>query len=151
MVVDVFRAPMRSRSDAVDAAATIDRALRIGVVGFGRLPDPHDERLAQRVDRFAAAPDNSFVWTRDSAGLYRLGQITGPYRFDDQTDALATDLVHIRPCRWLDPPRPESEVPAAVSATFARGGRNFQQIHDAHVGEQTRRRWHEWTCQSTQS
>ncbi|BBY80342.1 GAF domain-containing protein [Mycolicibacterium pulveris] len=133
----VYRAPMRSRSDDFDPAATIERALALGLVGFGEAGA--DERLQRRVDRFADVDDGSFVWTRDAAGLYWLGRIDGPYFYDDA--GAAVDLVHVRPCRWLGRPLTESAVPAAVVATFGRGGRNFQQTHDPGVGPQTQRAW----------
>ena len=142
---DVYRAPMRSRSDDVDVRATIDRARRLGLCGFGqRVRDGgEDERLARRVARFKAIADGSFAWTRDGDGLYWLGRIEGPYFYDRDAEAVAVDLVHVRPCRWLPEPVLESDVPAAVAATFARGGRNFQQTHGDAVGPATARVWRE--------
>ncbi|MGV0644573.1 GAF domain-containing protein [Mycolicibacterium sp. XJ879] len=133
----VYRAPMRSRNDDFDAAAAVERALALGLVGFGEAGA--DERLQRRVDRFADVADGAFVWTRDADGLYWLGRIDGPYFYDG--DGAAVDLVHVRPCRWLSRPLPESAVPAAVVATFARGGRNFQQTHDRDVGAQSQHAW----------
>lgn len=137
-MVAVYRAPMRSRSDDIDWAATIERALRMGLVGFGDI-----DGTDRRVTRFAAVDDGSFVWTRDAAGWYRLGRIAGPYRCDDSAEAVTVDLVHVRPCRWSAHPLPEHRVPAAVLATFARGGRNFQQTHDAAVGAASEAAWSE--------
>lgn len=133
----VYRAPMRSRSDDFDAAAAFERALTRGLVGFGEAGA--DDRLQRRVDRFAGVADGSFVWTRDPAGLYWLGRIDGPYFYD--SGGAAVDLVHVRPCRWLTRPLTEPAVPAAVVATFGRGGRNFQQTHGDDVGAQTQRAW----------
>lgn len=133
----VYRAPMRSRSDDFDAAAAIERALNLGLVGFGETDGDH--RLQRRVDRFADVEDGSFVWTRDTEGLYWLGRIDGPYFYDG--NGATVDLVHVRPCRWLARPLRESAVPAAVVATFGRGGRNFQQTHNPSVGAQTQRAW----------
>jgi hypothetical protein len=142
---DVYRAPMRSRSDAIDLRATIARARGLGLCGFGQLVrDRREEaRLARRVARFVTLADGSFVWTRDAEGLYWLGRIEGPYLFDGEPAAAAVDLVHVRPCRWLAEPVLECDVPAAVVATFGRGGRNFQQTHDSAVGPQTARIWKE--------
>ncbi|MBE1551143.1 hypothetical protein GGC64_005203 [Mycobacterium sp. OAS707] len=142
---EVFRAPMRSRSDDVDPRATIERARRLGLCGFGqRVRDRGEkERLARRVARFAEIEDGAFVWTRDVDGFYWLGRIEGPYFYDDDADATAVDLVHVRRCRWLPEPALESDAPAAVVATFSRGGRNFQQTHDPDVGPQTARLWEE--------
>ena len=136
-MTDVFRAPMRSRRDDVDLQSTVDRALARGLVGFGDAGP--GERLARRIARFADVDDGSFVWTRDADGLYWLGRIDGPLFFDD--DGVAVDLVHVRRCRWISRPVLEPEVPAAVLATYARGGRNFQQTHDPSVGAQTQRVW----------
>jgi hypothetical protein len=142
---DVYRAPMRSRSDGIDLQTTIDRARARLVCGFGRLvTKPVDEqRLARRIDRFAEIPDGSFVWTRDARGLFWLGRIDGRYFYDDDTAAAAVDLVHVRPCIWLTAPLLESEVPTAVVTTFGRGGRNLQQTHNPTVGTETERIWNE--------
>jgi hypothetical protein len=128
---------MRSRRNGIDPQQTIDRALSMGLVGFGDADA--DERLIRRIARFAEVADGSFVWTRDTDGFYWLGRIDGPLRHDD--DGAAVDLVHVRPCRWVTDPILQPDVPAAVLATFARGGRNFQQTHDAAVGEQTETVW----------
>lgn len=142
-MAEVYRAPMRSRRDDIDPQAARDRALRRGLVGFGDAET--GERLARRIDRFAAAPDGSFVWTRDDDGLYWLGRIAGAYFRDDDAAAVAVDLIHVRPCRWLPSPIVESAVPAAVLATFARGGRNFQRTHSPDVGPQTEQLWSDRT------
>jgi hypothetical protein len=39
----------------------------------------------------------------------------------------------------------EPTVPAAVIATFQRGGRNFQQTHDATLGAESLRIWREFS------
>ncbi len=139
----VYRAPMRSRRDDVDHGATIERALTLGLCGFGEAAD--DGRSARRVERFAEVDDGSFVWTRDTDGLYWLGRIVGPYFYDASDDAAAVDLVHVRECRWLATPLLEPAVPAAVVATSQRGGRNFQQTHDATIGAESLRIWREFS------
>lgn len=142
-MADVYRAPMRSRSDAVDPGAAIERGRRSGLCGFGELVrNPRERaRLADRVDRFAAAADGSFVWTRDPDGLFWLGRIAGPYFYDADADAVAVDLVHVRRCTWLPEPLLEPDVPDPVIATFRRGGRNFQQTHHRSVSQETQRIW----------
>src|SRR6185437_14702229 len=106
LMVAVYRAPMRSRNDAIQPQATIDRARRLGVCGFGRLVRQagERERLARRVTRFAELDEGSFVWTRDPHGWFWLGRISGPYVHDADETAAAVDLVHIRPCEWLSMP-----------------------------------------------
>lgn len=147
-MVAVYRAPMRSRSDAVEWQATLDRARRLGVCGFGQCVtrDSEQERLARRVKRFAEVAEGSFVWTRDIDGLFWLGRVSGPYFYDAEEAAVAVDLVHVRPCEWLTTPILEQDVPAAAVATFGRGGRNFQEIHDPVIGEETQRIWHARAC-----
>lgn len=143
LMVAVYRAPMRSRNDAVAPQATIDRARRLGLCGFGQFVSrpPERERLARRVARFADLDEGSFVWTRDTDGWFWLGRISGPYGYDADEAAAAVDLVHIRPCEWLATPILEQDVPAAVVATFRRGGRNFQQIHHPSIDRETQRIW----------
>jgi hypothetical protein len=132
----VYRAPMRSRSDAIDHGAAVERALTLGLVGVGRLGAEHEqERLARRLERFAAVPDGAFVWTRDADDLPHLGRIAGPLRHD--LEGGAHDLADVRPCEWRVAPT----VPPGVAETFARGGRNFQQVHAPGVEDQTRQIW----------
>lgn len=143
LMVAVYRAPMRSRADAVEPQATIDRARRLGVCGFGRLVSgsAEQERLARRVARFTELDEGSFVWTRDTHGWFWLGRISGPYVYDTGKTAAAVDLVHVRPCEWLSMPILEQDAPAAVIATFGRGGRNFQEIHHPSIGVDSQRIW----------
>lgn len=140
-MVAVYRAPMRSRNDAVELQPTIDRARRLGICGFGQFVDRsgEQERLARRVDRFTELDDGSFVWTRDTYGHFWLGRISGPYCHDAK--GAAADLVHTRPCEWLSAPILEQDAPAAVVATFRRGGRNFQEIHHPSIGHETQVTW----------
>lgn len=101
----------------------------------------HGERMARRLERFAAAPDGAFVWTRDGDDLLWLGRLEGPWRYGASAAARDVDLVHVRPCRWLTAPVPPIDVPAAVRATFARGGRNWQQIRDVDVAGASAALW----------
>jgi hypothetical protein len=142
-MVAVYRAPMRSRDDAVELQPTIDRARRLGVCGFGQFVNSvaEQERLDRRVARFAEVDDGSFVWTRDPDGWFWLGRISGPYSYDADESAAAVDLVHTRPCEWLSMAILEQDVPTAVVARFRRGGRNFQEIHHPSIGNETQRIW----------
>jgi hypothetical protein len=147
---------MRSRRDDVDAGAATSRALTLGVCGIGGAVDPepddlddavalvahaHDERAARRLARFAAIPAGAFVWAREPDGAYRLGRLTGPWRYDSSAAARAADLVHVRGCDWLPDPVPEQQVPAGTLRTYARGGRSLQQTHDPDIGEHTLAVW----------
>lgn len=139
----VYRAPMRSRDDAVDAAAAVERALATGICGIGGRQAPlpatleaalrqedaqRGERAARRLERFAAAPLGATVWTRDVDGHYWRGRLAGAWRYDRSAEAAEVDLVHVRACDWEANAVPMSEVPLAVRAAFDRGGRNWQRI-----------------------
>lgn len=155
--VPLFRAPMRS--DRVPAGAATARALELSLCGLGGiLPYPpgsleqavvaagdvHDDRLARRLRRFADAPAGAFVWTRMDEEYY-LGRLTGPWRYDSNAAAREVDLVHVRDCRWHPEPVAPVQVPGAVRATFARGGRNWQRIRSAEAFSETERWWRRLT------
>ena len=151
-----YRAPMRSREDAVPPGVGLWRALAECVCGMGGRLDStpgsltaalgavdarHGERAARRLERFAALPAGTLVWTRDVDGLFWLGRLTGPWRYDDDPAARTVDLVHVRACAWSSGPVADSHVPPGVTATFARGGRNGQRIRTAGAGEQSAAVW----------
>jgi hypothetical protein len=134
----IYRAPMRARDrDDLPRGVGAEYGLEHGLVGIGRASDRARER-------FASLADDSFVWTQDSAGFFHLGRIAGPCR----EDANAAGLEHVRPAAWLDRPFGPDEVPPAVAATFARGGRNFQRTHDAHAERLTAELWSSCSPQS---
>jgi len=136
-VTDVYRAPMRSRRDDIDPRLAVERALELGLCGMGTTDDVRAER---RLERFAAAPEGTYVWTRGPNGFH-LGRLTGPCRRDDSVAAVAADLVHVRPCEWIDEPVDAALVPEQVSYAFSRGGRNLQRIGTLGAGEATRHTW----------
>jgi len=123
----VYRAPMRPRGSEVLAA---DDAVRAGVVGIG-------DTDARRIARLAELPEGTLVWTRGSEGACFLGRVGPP----PARLTPAAGLTHTRPADWLDDPFTEDETPAAVLATFARGGRNLQRIRDPSVGPATAACW----------
>jgi hypothetical protein len=150
----IYRAPMRLDDDG----AAVAHALEHRVVGLpGALTPPpatlddaiaaidaaQGERAARRLQRFAQVPDDAFVWTRGADGLYRLGRVAGPWRYDASTEAGVAGLHHVRPATWLGRPFGDDVAPAAVAATFARGCRNFQRTHDARAERQTAALWDE--------
>jgi hypothetical protein len=124
----VYRAPMRARDRDVPGAAW---GLAHDLVGIG-------DDDARRIDRFGAAPDGAFVWTRDADGAYWLGQLAGAARPAPENPV---GFTVVRPARWQDRPVPDPDVPPAVVQTFARGGRNFQRTHDAYAERHSAARW----------
>jgi hypothetical protein len=125
--MNVYRAPMRG---------AVERALSCGVVGIG---EATDERAERRLERFVTAPKGSYVWTRDAGGDAYVGRITGSWRYEQA--GAEVDLVNVRDADWITEPVDPALVPAAVAQTFARGGRNFQQIHPGNVEAETAELW----------
>jgi hypothetical protein len=132
LITPIYRAPMRARDRDVLGA---DHGLAHGLVAIG------DEQAERMLDRFAALPEGTFVWTRAGDGTYRLGRVAGELFRDDSPSAREVGLPHARPADWLDRAFAEGEVPAAVAATFARGGRNFQRTHDEAAERRTAELW----------
>ena len=99
-----------------------------------------DVRAERRLERFAAAPEGTYVWTRARDGFH-LGRLTGPCRRDDSVAAVAADLVNVRPCEWITEPVDAALVPEQVSYAFSRGGRNLQRIGTPGAGESTHHTW----------
>ncbi|MGH2892486.1 MAG: hypothetical protein ACRDPM_04345 [Solirubrobacteraceae bacterium] len=87
--------------------------------------------------RFAELPVGSIVWTRTADGRYAVGHISGPWRYDDSAAARRVGIHHVRPARWGQRLLSPEEVPVDVVETFARGGRNLQQIHSDVAERQT--------------
>lgn len=153
----IYRAPMRARDRDAPAGAGAEHGLRHGLVGIGDAlagPAPsslddavaaaaeqHGEKAGRLLRAFAEVPDGTFVWTRVGDGTYRLGRIDGAWRYDDAPAAHAVGIHHVRPATWLDRPFGDDDVPAAVAATFARGGRNFQRTHDEPAERRTAALW----------
>jgi hypothetical protein len=152
----VLRAPMRPRDRDIAPGAGAAFGLRHGVVGIGDVldrPPPtleaaigattrlHGEKAGRMLERFASVDDGAFVWTRAPDGAFRLGRITGPWRYDDSPAAHAVGIHHVRPARWLDRPIGDDAAPAEVARTFARGGRNLQRIRDAEAVGRTVALW----------
>lgn len=155
--VPIYRAPMRARNrDDVPPGAGAEHGLRVGLVGIGErltaVPESADEAAAaaadqdgekagRMVEKLAALPAGTLVWTRDREDRFHLGRIVGPWRYDASDDADAAGIHHVRDTRWLPKAFSESEVPAAVAETFRRGGRNLQRIHHEDAEQRTAESW----------
>jgi hypothetical protein len=152
----IFRAPMRSRTVAVEPGAGAEFGVAHDVVGIGEpidgapatlseavlaLSQAHGEKAGRMLARFAALPDGTFVWTRPRDGSYRLGQIAGPWRYDDSPPARRVGITQVRPALWSPRRFSDADVPAGVARTFARGGRNLQRTHDRDAERLTAHYW----------
>ena len=60
-------------------------------------------------------------WTRDRAGLYYLGRVSGPWVYCAEPPFRDADIVNFRRCTWHRVGN-EAEVPGNVAVSFARGG-----------------------------
>jgi hypothetical protein len=119
---------MRARDrDDVPPFAGARHGVERGLVGIG---DGRGERAERMLHRFAELPDGTLVWTRTGEGAYRLGRVAGPLRRDDSEAARRVGIHNVRAATWLGRELAGDEVPDAVVATFARGGRNLQRTHD---------------------
>jgi hypothetical protein len=151
----IYRAPMRARTIDAGRDAGASFGLENDLVGIGDPLDQAPERLDEAIEAtrvrygekaarmlrsFAELPEGTLVWTR-AHGLFHLGRISGPWRYEDSSDAREVGIHNVRPADWLDRAFGEDEAPAAVSATFARGGRNFQRTHDAVAERRTAELW----------
>jgi hypothetical protein len=147
---------MRSRAIEIRPGAGADFAVQHGLVGIGERLDTspqtaseaildvtqaHGEKAGRLLARFIGLPDGTFVWTRQSDGAYRLGRITGPWRYDDSPAARAVGIHHLRRARWLPRRFNDTEAPYGVVRAFARGGRNLQRTHDRAAERQTAAYW----------
>ena len=148
---------MRARDRDAPACAGAEYGVAHGLVGTGDALDPppstldeavasaratHGQKAARMLNRFAELPAGTFVWTRTGDG-YRLGRITGPWRYDDSAKARRVGIHHVRAARWIERSFGGREVPRAVAATFVRGGRNLQRTHDAEAERLTAGLWEE--------
>lgn len=148
---------MRARNrDDVPPGAGAEHGLRHGLVGIGEqlttVPESADEAAAaaadqdgdkagRMVEKLAGLATRTLVWTRDGAGKFRLGRITGPWRYDASDDAEAVGIHHVRDTHWLPETFAENDVPAAVAEAFRRGGRNLQRTRDDDAERRTAEIW----------
>jgi len=152
----VYRAPIRARSVEAGTFEGARRCVERALVGTGEplmtnpadleaailaASEQHGAKAGRMLSRFAGIPEGALVWTRTGEDEYRLGRVAGPWRYDDSDEALATGICQVRPADWLEDPFEFLVVPAAVTQTFARGGRNFQRIRDEECDRLTRDLW----------
>jgi len=75
--------------------------------------------------------DNELCWTRDTAGIYYLGRITGPWAYVATPDHRRADVINVRPCEWIKV-GPVDAVPGKVVSSF-RASRAVQVVDDETV------------------
>ncbi len=99
----------------------------------------HGDKAARMLVRFAELPDSTAVWTQTTPETFRLGRVSGPWRYDDSPPAERTGIHHVRPVDWLAEEFDPGTAPPGVVNSFARGGRNFQGIGDPEARQLTAR------------
>jgi hypothetical protein len=112
----------------------IEEAAEITAVTYG-------PKAARMLRRFASLPEQTLVWTRTDDDAYRLGRIAGSWRWDGSTAARAVGIHNVRDTQWMPRTFSGDEVPAAVVATFDRGGRNLQRTHDHEAERRSEELW----------
>jgi hypothetical protein len=152
----IYRAPMAARDVDLPRGTGAAYGVERGLVGIGGLlvPAPatlgdalvamteaHGTKAARGLLRFAELPAATLMWTRTPDGAFRLGRIDGPWRYDDDPAARRVGLPHVRAAAWHPRSFTAAEVPAAVAATFARGGRNLQRTHDEPAERRSEELW----------
>lgn len=150
----IWRTKLRSLKADVDHEAQVAHNFDEGIVGIGwgveTLPDgvALEEVLAavsaaigvqpgwtkdavHTIRRFGRdAEVGDFIWTRDLHGRFRLGRITGPYRYENTELAKRTDTHQVRDCEWADQPLSDLEVPGAVIRGFVGTSTSFSRMWD---------------------
>jgi hypothetical protein len=149
-VPTIWRTKLRSLKPGVDHQEQVDHNFDDGIVGIGwgieGLPDGAslDDVLAaidaepdwtkdavHTVRRFGKdAQIGDYIWTRDLHGRFRLGRITGPYRYENTGLAKRTDTHQVRDCEWADQPLSDLEVPGAVIRGFVGTSTSFSRMWD---------------------
>ncbi|HYI00312.1 hypothetical protein [Hyalangium sp.] len=145
---DIWRLPLRSQKEGgVPHDEQVEHCLTLGLsaVGWGvrksdaleevlaRVEAEYDRRGRQTVERFANAPMGSLVWTLHTDGTYRIGELVGPWRYDDSSTAERLDCHQVRETRWARAKLLSSEVPGAVVRCFSQRGSSFSRIHDENA------------------
>jgi hypothetical protein len=157
----LWRTKLRSQKPGVAHAEQVAHNFDGGLVGIGwgveklasrtpldevlRAVEKHGGKRAMwTVRRFGReAKVGDFVWTRDLAGRFRLGQIAGPYRYVNNAKARRTDTHQVRRCEWAPRPLGDLEVPGAIIRAFSGTASSFDRIHNEGARRYTRWLWEE--------
>lgn len=146
----IWRTKLRSLKPGVDHQEQVDHNFDDGIVGIGwgieALPDGASIKdvlaaigsqpgwtkdAVHTVRRFGEdAEIGDYIWTRDLHGRFRLGRITGPYRYENTELAKRTDTHQVRDCEWANQPLSDLEVPGAVIRGFVGTSTSFSRMWD---------------------
>ena len=146
----IWRTKLRSLKPGVDHAKQVAYCIEGGRVGIGWGTEglPTGTSLAEVLTairtnelsgwgRQAAstvrlfgeeAKLGDFVWTRDLQGRFRLGRITGRYRYENSAKAKANDTHQVRKADWAEQPLGDLEVPGAIIRAFSGTSTSFSRM-----------------------
>lgn len=151
---EIYRFPMRARSVDEDEFDGASAGVARGIAGIGEpLGQPpanedeavlmtreeHGEKAGRMLDRFISLPSGTLVWTRTADDEFRLGSLTGCWRYVDPRGRFG--ISNVRPADWLERTFDIAATPAGVVHTFDRGGRNFQRIRDDRAATESLELW----------
>jgi hypothetical protein len=146
----IWRTKLRSLKDGVNHHEQVAHNFEDAIVGIGwgieglRSGAPLPKVLAaidaqpgwkkdavHTVRRFGEdAEVGDYIWTRDLHGRFRLGRISGPYRYENSKLARRTDTHQVRDCNWAKQPLSDLEVPGAVVRGFVGTSTSFSRMWD---------------------
>jgi hypothetical protein len=146
----IWRTKLRSLKPGVDHHEQVDHNFDDGIVGIGwgieALPSGASLKevleaigsypgwtkdAVHTVRRFGEGAEiGDYIWTRDLHGRFRLGRITGAYRYENTELAKRTDTHQVRDCEWANQPLSDLEVPGAVIRGFVGTSTSFSRMWD---------------------
>jgi hypothetical protein len=141
---------LRSLKPGVDHQDQVDHNFDDGIVGIGWGIEalPSGASLKEVLEAIASYPGwtkdavhtvrrfgedaeiGDYIWTRDLHGRFRLGRITGAYRYENTELAKRTDTHQVRDCDWANQPLGDLEVPGAVIRGFVGTSTSFSRMWD---------------------
>src|SRR5690349_2604130 len=112
----VFRMPMRARDRDAGQFEGARCAVENSMAGIGDRLDPapvelddaiagairlHGEKAGRMLLRFAELPDGSLIWTQTGDDEFRLGRLSGPWRYESAGCFETSGIHHMRPADWM--------------------------------------------------
>lgn len=146
----IWRTKLRSLKPGVDHQEQVDHNFDDGIVGIGWGVEalPSGASLKEVLEAIGSYPGwtkdavhtvrrfgkdaeiGDYIWTRDLHGRFRLGRITGAYRYENTELAKRTDTHQVRDCEWAKQPLSDLEVPGAVIRGFVGTSTSFSRMWD---------------------
>lgn len=74
--------------------------------------------------------EGDLCWSRDLGGIYYLGRVVGPWRYETEPAHVRADVVNVRDCDWVEVGEADA-VPGKVVNSFR--GRTLQRVKGGTV------------------